>query len=93
MIALKENYYALLLSILNYRYNPETAIARFLNCKGDGRRKAGRMVLDKQDIAEMMKLKQTMTYKELASMYGISPKAVYVRLKRAKDGDQWINQI
>lgn len=86
MIALKENYYALLLSILNYRYNPETAIARFLNCKGDGRRKAGRIVLDKQDIAEMIRLKQTMTYKELASMYGISPKAVYARIQRHGGG-------
>jgi hypothetical protein len=39
-------------------------------------------IVDNKDTEDMVKLKETMTYKQIGEIYGISDDAVYTRIRR-----------
>lgn len=77
---MKENYYALLICILK----PITVEQGFdiLNGKFTKRRN---MTITRNDIQDMIRLKQSMTYDEIGELYGLGGAAVYRRIKRYKE--------
>lgn len=77
---MKENYYALLICILR----PVTIEKSFDLLEGRITKKRNTSIR-KDDIADMIRMKQSMTYEEIGEMYGISKQAVYRRIKRFKE--------
>ena len=82
MHPLKENYYALLAAIINSKQSPEHIIATMMPDFGGKLRRAGRVKLSIEVIAEMSRLRQSMTLKQIGYRYGISAAAVKERLAR-----------
>jgi hypothetical protein len=73
-----DNYCALAVVILNPNHSIDTAIDYFSD-------KQVRKI-DISVAAEMARLKETMTYKQIGKLYNISADAVFKRIKRFKRG-------
>jgi hypothetical protein len=73
------NYFALTAAILNPKFSVEDAINKFSPATEKHK-------VDNSTTIEMMRLKQTMTYKEIGCIYGIRADAVYNRIRRYKGG-------
>jgi len=69
-------YYALALCILTER-TPDQALHYFMVPD-----KSTSKLLAKEDIEDMVELKKTMTYEELAKIFNMKKCAVYNRIKR-----------
>lgn len=69
-------YYALALCILTEQ-TPDQALHYFLSPD-----KKHTKLLTKKDIEDMVELKKTMTYEELAKIFNMKKCAVYNRIKR-----------
>ena len=76
MNGIEHNYCALAICILT-NYIPEQAFARLDN-------RSTKVRLDDQDIVDMVKFKETMTYQAIADMYGVSADTVYRMVKKCK---------
>lgn len=72
------NYYALVVAILN-DCSPECAFALMNGEYGNKPNK-----LTDNQIEEMIEVKKTHTYKEMADIYGMSKDAIYMQIKRYK---------
>lgn len=73
-----DGYYALAISIIK-RTTPDEAFELLDNgCLPP------RKMLEPDEVAEMARLKETMTYRELAELYGMKRDAVYNRIRRFK---------
>lgn len=73
------NYYALTLSILS-DFTVDKALGYFgVRDAGTGERPAKR---DRIDAAELTRLKEKMTYRQVGDIYGLTPGAVYNRVRR-----------
>lgn len=74
------NYYALTLAILRHDYSIDRAISRF------SPEVKGKFVnsITPNDIADMIKLRETMTYQAIGGIYNMSPDAVCHRISRFK---------
>lgn len=77
---MKENYYALLICILL----PVTIEKSFDLMEGRITKKRN-TAITRNDVKDMIRMKQSMTYEEIGEMYGISKQAVYRRIKRYKE--------
>lgn len=78
--AMKENYYALLICILK----PVTVELSFHTMNGVFD-KVINTAITKDDVEDMIRLKQEMTYEAIGKLYGLSKNAVYRRIKRYKE--------
>lgn len=76
---MKENYYALLICILL----PVTIEKSFDLMEGRITKKRN-TAITRNDVKDMIQMKQNMTYDEIGEIYGISKQAVYRRIKRYK---------
>lgn len=87
LIDLRMNYYALIVSILAPA-TPELAF-RLLELDNSPKniRKYRTDVTPEDDI-DMVKLKNEMTYEELAEVYCMKPCSIYQRVNRSKSGNQ-----
>ena len=72
---LEYNYYALVISILR-QWTPEQSFYYLEN------NEPGKPEITKEDVKEMARLKEAMTYQEIGDIYGISDGAVYTRIRR-----------
>lgn len=72
------NYYALMLAILKHSYSIDGAISQF------SPQVQNRKSITAEDTADMIRLKETMTYKAIGIIYGMKADAVYNRIRRAK---------
>ena len=72
------NYYALTLAILKHSYSVDRAVNYF----SPQVRKVN--LITPEDVADMIKLRETMTYKAIGEIYNMHPDAVYTRIRRAK---------
>jgi len=77
---MKENYYALLICILK----PVTVEQSFRMMNGLFDNVINTSIT-KDDIEDMIRLKQEMTYEAIGKLYGLSKNAVYRRIKRYKE--------
>lgn len=78
----QENYFALAVAILG-SCPPETAFERL--DKGKQRGFVARKDLTKDDDREMARLKKTGAfYREIGDLYGLSPGAVYNRIRKVE---------
>jgi transposase len=75
---LNYNYYALAVAIIK-NCSPERAFALMEGRAGDKPRK-----LSDEEIEEMIQVKKTHTYDEMAKIYGMSRDAIYMQIKRYK---------
>ena len=69
-------YYALALCILSER-TPDQALHYFLSPD-----KNHTKLLTKEDIEDMVRLKETMSYEEIAKIFNMKKWAIYNRIKR-----------
>lgn len=78
-----DGYYALAVSIV--KGVPVDAAIELLD-SGHKTRKCKKNITS-QDIEDMLKLKKTMSYREIGELYGMSHHAVYRRIKRYVDAN------
>lgn len=78
---MKENWYALCISILS-NLEPDQAFELFYANKQRKQRQSNS--LTDADTQEMIRLRETKTYKEIGEIFGITDKVVYARIKRFK---------
>lgn len=81
--ALMLNYLALLTCILS-ELTPEQALRRFFPYMKNINYPAKRAAVKEQDTEEMIKLRETMSYKQIGELFGISDATVYERIKKYK---------
>lgn len=81
--ALTYNYMALAAAILNLNLTIETAIDRFSPARFD-KPNVRKNAVDLSVAAEMARLKEKLTYKQIGEMYGLNADAVYNRIRRYK---------
>jgi len=72
------NYYALIVAVLK-GISPEEAFELLETGKRPKHKK-----LSTEEVAEMASLKETMTYKDIGTIYNMKPTAVYTRIRRYK---------
>jgi DNA invertase Pin-like site-specific DNA recombinase len=77
---MKENYYALLICILK----PVTIEQGFDFLDGKVTKVQNKSI-HKDDVEDMIRLKQEFTYEDIGRMYGLTKQAVYRRIKRYKE--------
>jgi len=84
---MEENYCALVLAILfPKQLTPEMAFG-YLEDKNSHRRNRHHNFTD-IDTLDMINMKETMTYREIAAAFGCDAKAVFARIKRYRDSIQ-----
>ena len=80
-----ECWCAFAVAIINHQYlTPEKAFYHLENGKPKNRAwyDAPRKDLTIQDVADMVRMKETMTYKQIGKIYGMKADAVYTRIRR-----------
>ena len=82
-VVLVYNYYALTLAILRHDYSIDRAISRF------SPEVKGRNInpITPEDVADMIKMRETMTYKAIGEIYNLKADAVCHRISRFKKKD------
>jgi hypothetical protein len=73
------HWYALTLCILNPNFTPEAAFNYF-----EHDRPMKRKDITVQDVADMVKMRETMTYEQIGKIYGVSKHVIFKRVKRIK---------
>lgn len=83
--AMQENFYALLLALFSPVYlTPEKAFEYLEGgCRVPNRSSRKTHHLTKEDTAEMIRMRQTMTYREIAEVYGLDVHSVFSRIRKA----------
>lgn len=87
MDVLVDNYVALMMCIFT-GWEPEQCF-NYLETLRRPKRKSN---ITEDDVLDMIRLKQNgMSHREIGEIYGLSPDAVYYRIKRSKkvEGSEW----
>lgn len=77
---MNENWCAFCISIIK-NLTPEQSFERFKNAN----RTTNNSCITKEDIEDMIKLRETLTYSEIAKIYCIDKSAAFKRIKRFKE--------
>ncbi len=90
-VVYEEGYLALYACIINEKLHPQRVLCR-MGCLD--RHKDESQVASEEDVAQMIKMRETMTYKEIGKAFGITASGVYHRLsryehRRKKKGDHF----
>lgn len=81
MMVAMEGWYVLALAIVSPEFlNPEQAFNSFESARPLVQHRK----LTKQDVQDMIKLKEKLTYKQIGEIYGMKACAVYNRIRRFK---------
>ena len=80
----KENLYAFLLALFSPVYlTPEKAFEYLqTGCRVPHRNSRKTHHLTEEDTAEMLRMRQTMTYREIAEVYGVDVHCVFNRVRK-----------
>lgn len=84
---MNECWCAFALALISQNYlTPEKAFERLDNGKPKKRAwyDAPHKEITRQDVEDMIRMKETMTYKDIGKIYGMKADAVYTRIRRYK---------
>lgn len=80
---MKENWYALCVAIM-CNLTIEQAFDKLENYRGKKSRNYNCLITE-EDTADMTIMRETMTYRQIGQIYGLSEAAVYRRIRRFKE--------
>lgn len=89
--AVKENYYALYISIVRGLSSMNACRAMGLPVQETGKSKPYSIELDDETLEKVISLKSDHTWTELGEMYGIKAATLHGKVKRYM-GDDWENR-